>query len=321
MVGLSWAFPLASHPAVASDAWKGREQACGHLPGSAFVAPLIWCDLVSHDDALIVAIYVMIDDTMKTLGHRSHCLSSLSDAEVLTIAVLAARYYGHHHARAVGQLAGSAYVPRAISPSRFNRRLHALADWLELFLDTLGDGVVRGQAAVCDVVVDRLPLPVCRRVRAWRCRKVRGRAYCGYCAAKKEKVFGWRLHLVCTTAGVPVACALLPAGYHDLTPIHELLYGLPPDAWVYADKAYNSAPDEASIRDDTGVRLVPIHKDKMIPHTAAERAGLRTFRTAIETVNSQAEAMGIQHLRARTNAGFALKVAASVLALTCANIN
>jgi len=273
------------------------------------------------DDALIVAMYVMIDDTMKTLGHRSHCLAGLSDAEILTIAVLAARYDGNHHARAVGQLAGSAYFPRAISPSRFNRRLHALADWLELFLATLGDLVVRGQAAVCDVVIDSLPLPVCRRVRAWRCRKVRGRAYCGYCAAKKEKVFGWRLHLVCTTDGVPVACALLPAGYHDLTSIHELLYGLPPDAWVYADKAYNSAPDEASILDDTGVRLVPIRKDNMIPNTAAERAGLRTFRTAIETVNSQAEAMGMQHVRARTNAGFDLKVWASVLALTCANIN
>jgi len=31
--------------------------------------------------------------------------------------------------------------------------------------------------------------------------------------------------------------------------------------------------------------------------------------------------MGIQRLRARTNAGFDLKVSASVLALTCANIN
>jgi hypothetical protein len=273
------------------------------------------------DDALIVAIYVMIDDTLKTLGQQSHGLAGLSDAEILTIAVLAARYDGNHHARAVGQLAGSAYVPRTISPARVNRRLHALADWLELFRDTLGDLIVRGQAAVCDVIIDSLPLPVCRRVRAWRCRKVRGRAYCGYCAAKKEKVFGWRLHLVCTTAGIPVAGALLPAGYHDLTPIHELLYGLPPGAWVYADKAYNSAPDEASIRDDTGVRLVPIRKDNMIPHTAAERAGVRTVRTAIETVNSQAEAMGMQHLRARTNAGFDLKVWASVLALTCANIN
>ena len=49
------------------------------------------------DDTLIVAIYVVIDDTMTTLGHHRHCLAGLSDAEVLTIAVLAARYYGNHH--------------------------------------------------------------------------------------------------------------------------------------------------------------------------------------------------------------------------------
>ena len=142
MVGLSWAFPLASHPAVASDAWKGRDQACGHLPGSAFVAPLIWCDLVSHDDALIVPIYVVIDDTMKTLEHRSHCLAGLSDAEVLTVAVLAALYFGTHHERAVDVLTGGGYVPRAISPARFNRRLHALADWLDLLTgaDRAGPG-------------------------------------------------------------------------------------------------------------------------------------------------------------------------------------
>ncbi len=273
------------------------------------------------DDTLIVAIYVVIDDTMTALGHHSHCLAGLSDAEVLTIAVLAARYYGTHHARAVSHLTGGVSFPRTISPSRFNRRLHALADWLDLFRDLLGDLIVRTQAAICDFVIDSLPLPVCRRVRAWRCRKVRGRAYCGYCAAKKEAFFGWRLHLVCTTDGVPVTATLLPASYHDLTPIHELLSGLPPDAWVYADKAYNSASDEAALLDDTGVRLVPLRKTTMTPNTAAERAGLRTFRTTIETVNSQAEAMGLQRLRARTNAGFTLKVAASVLALICANMN
>jgi len=273
------------------------------------------------DDALIVTTYVMIDDMMQALEHRSHCLAGLSDAEILTVAVLAARYFGNHHARAGGQLTGTAYFPRTVSPSRFNRRLHALADWLDLFRELLGDLVVRTQAAVCDFIIDSLPLPVCRRVRAWRGRKVRGRTYCGYCAAKKETFFGWRLHLVCTTDGVPVASVLLPASYHDLTPIHELLYGLPPGAWVYADKAYNSAPDEASILADTGVRLVPIRKGNMAPNTAAERAGLRTFRTTIETVNSQAEAMGLQRLRARTNAGFDLKVSASVLALTCANMN
>jgi len=84
---------------------------------------------------------------------------------------------------------------------------------------------------------------------------------------------------------------------------------------------YNSASDDASILAETGVRLVPIRKANIAPNTPAKRAGLRTFRTTIETVNSQAEAMGAQRLRARTNAGFDLKVWASVLALICTNMN
>jgi hypothetical protein len=69
------------------------------------------------------------------------------------------------------------------------------------------------------------------------------------------------------------------------------------------------------------VHLVPLRKDNMAPNTWAERCGLRTLRTTIETVNSQFEAMGLQRLCARTNAGFDLKVQASVLALACANMH
>jgi len=109
------------------------------------------------------------------------------------------------------------YFSERISVSRFNRRLHALADWLVLIIETLGEIAATGDI----YVIDSMPLPVCKRVRARRCRKVRGLAYCGYCAAKKEKFFGWRLHLICTLEGVPVSFAILPAGFHDLTPIHE----------------------------------------------------------------------------------------------------
>jgi hypothetical protein len=271
------------------------------------------------NDALIVTIYVVIDETMKTLGHQSHSLAALSDAEVLTVAVVAAHAFGNHHRRALDMLYYLGYLTTRLSPSRFNRRLHALAAWLSLLVQTVGTCVMQAQAAICDFVIDSLPVPVCRRVRARRCGKVRGRAYCGFCAAKQEKFFGWRLHLVCTTNGVPVACVLLPASYHDLTPLHELLYELPPGAYVYADKAYNSADDEATILADTGVHLVPVRKDNMVPNTWAEGLGLRAFRKTIETVNSQFEAMGLQRLRARTNAGFEIKVLASVLALACAN--
>src|SRR5205823_14097156 len=127
--------------------------------------------------------------------------------------------FGSHLGGALDMPCLLGYLSTPVSASRFSRRLQALAAWLPLLVETVGACVVRAQAAICDFVIGSLPVPVCRRVRARRCGKVRGRAYCGYCAAKKEKFFGWRLHLVCTTTGVPVACVLLPASYHDLTPI------------------------------------------------------------------------------------------------------
>lgn len=42
----------------------------------------------------------MIDETMGALGHTSHRLAGMSDAEVLMVAVVAAAFYGRHHARA-----------------------------------------------------------------------------------------------------------------------------------------------------------------------------------------------------------------------------
>ena len=263
---------------------------------------------------------MVIDETMGALGHESHPLSTVSDAEVLTVAVVAAAFFGNHHARALTVLRALGYLSHGLSASRFSRRLHALAAWLTLLLDVLGDLFAHGQAAICDFVIDSMPVPVCKRVRARRCRTVRGRAYCGYCAAKKETFFGWRLHLVCTTGGLPVAFTLLPGSFHDLTPIHELTVNLPKGAWVYGDKGDNSAPDEAVIRATGGGVLVPLHKDNMTPNTRAEQCGLRTFRLTIETVNSQLTAMGIAHLHVRSVAGLEINVHASLLALACLNV-
>ena len=52
----------------------------------------------------IIGIYVVIDETMRVLGHASHRLAGVSDAEVLTVAVVAAAFFGNHHARALAVL-------------------------------------------------------------------------------------------------------------------------------------------------------------------------------------------------------------------------
>lgn len=141
-----------------------------------------------NEDVIITA-FVVMDDVLKGLEHQSHGLAKIADVEVLWVAVMAALYFQNHHERALYVLWRMGYLRQQLSVSRFNRRPHHLADWLPGLLMLLG-GVFQSREVY---VLDSLPLPVCKRVRARRCRKVRGREYCGYCAAKKEKFFGLAL--------------------------------------------------------------------------------------------------------------------------------
>jgi hypothetical protein len=270
------------------------------------------------DASWIITAFVVTDTLMEGLEHRSDVRAQVPDCEIITIAVVSAKYFASNHERAVQVMRGCGYLSGSISVSRFNRRLHALAEWMVFIPSALGEVLSHGEV----FVIDSLPLPVCRRVRARRCRKVRGRAFCGYCAARKEKFFGWRLHLVCTSEGIPVRFVMLPAGFHDLTPVHELAYGLPQGARLLGDKGYISADDAASILAETGVRLVARRRKNMKPHDwFMDDIELDEYRHTIETVNSQLEKMGVERLHARTNLGFDLKVQAALIALSCSNLD
>ncbi len=269
------------------------------------------------DASWIITAFVSIDELMERLEHRSHVLAEVPDAEIITIAVVAAKYVHKQHERSVCILRDLGYRSGRISVSRFNRRLHALNDGLAFIPAMLGAVFTEGEV----FVIDSLPVPVWRRARARRCRKVRGRLFCGYCAAKKEQFFGWRLHVVCTPSGVPVSLTILPAAVHDVTPVHELTVHLPEGARVFGDKAFNSLSDETTIFEEIGVRLIPIRKTNMEPHAwFLDELELREYRHTIETVNSQLEKMGVERLYARTNIGLDLKLYASLIALTCTNM-
>ena len=98
--------------------------------------------------------------------------------------------------------------------------------------------------------------------------------------------------------------------------------GLPAGARLSGDKADNSAADAASILAETGVRPVPARRATMRPHAwCMDAIALRAYRHPIETVNSHLETMGIERLYARPNAGFELKVHATLIALICTNMN
>ena len=277
------------------------------------------------DDVKIITAYCIIDDTLCRLEHTTHPLAHITDAEVLTVAVVAAMYFHNNHERALFIMYHMHYLSAPLSTSRFNRRVHALAGWLEYITNLVGELFSKGEV----FIIDTMPLPVCKLARARRCRKLTGALtrsldYFGVCHTKREVFFGWRLHLICTAQRVPVRFQMLPACFHDLTPVCELTWGLPKGARVYADKGYIDARTKRLLRPTLrreGVHLVAMHKKSMQPNTAEEWAGLRKHRPCVETAHSQLVSMGIQSLHTRTNQGFAIRVLASLLALTCKNFH
>lgn len=258
------------------------------------------------NETYIVTAYCVIADVLKACGYEEDIRRRVRGA---------AQYFQNHHERALGMLVRLGDIP-PLSVSRFNRRLHEVGEWLAFLVEVLGEVFSTGEV----YVVDSMPVPVCKRARASRCKKVRGKAYCGYCAAKREKFFGWRLHLICDDKGIPITFDLRPASEHDLIPIHELTAQLPAGARVLGDKGYIAQPDALSIFQATGVCLVTHRRRNMTPNSWADDFDLKAYRKRIETAYAQLEKMGLQRLYARTNPGFDFKVWASLLALAFSNI-
>jgi hypothetical protein len=104
---------------------------------------------------------------------------------------------------------------------------------------------------------------------------------------------GEGLWTACAFGPPPAASAsgrvqMLPAGGHDLTPVHEPAYDLPAGARRLGDNADNSAADEGGIPAETGVRPVPVRRATMRPHAwCMDAIEVRAHRRGIEMTNGQ----------------------------------
>jgi hypothetical protein len=90
-------------------------------------------------DDTIVVIYCLCDDLLQALDHRDDPQSKMSDAEVMTTALVAARFFGGNQEHARALLGSPRYVPHMLSKSRFCRRLHALAPLFEVLFAQLAE--------------------------------------------------------------------------------------------------------------------------------------------------------------------------------------
>jgi replicative superfamily II helicase len=206
-------------------------------------------------ESIIITMYVTVAEICERMLEKPPQKQKLNDAEIITIALCSAIFFNSNHDKAISWLHYTKYFSVMLSLSRYNRRVHRLKYVIEFCTEKMFELFLNNET----FIIDSMPLPVCKRARARRNRKVRGRKYCGYCAAKKEKFFGFRLHVITLTNGIPVSIQILPGAFHDLTPMYEITYSLPKNSVLIGDKAYNCKTTEDILK-DYGINLMPIRK-------------------------------------------------------------
>lgn len=264
-------------------------------------------------DTNIVLVYCLCDDLLKWQHHRDDPQCALSDAEIMTIAIVAAMYYHGNHAMARLFLSEQGYIRHPLSRSRLCRRLARVQTQFVTLFRLLGE-VAKEQNDDNIYIIDSLPVAVCDNYRIRRCRIYRTEAYRGYQASKRRYFYGLKLHLVVTKTGQLVEFLLSPGAFSDTAALDQFDFDLPPEAWIIGDKAYNVYLIE-DIMAECDLFLLPLRKDNAKrQHPGWLRYLLATYRKTVETAGSQIERLLPKHIHAVTATGFELKTILFVLA-------
>lgn len=272
-------------------------------------------------DTDVVALYCLTDDLLQIKGHSEPPQRSMTDAEVITTALVATRLFGGNFATARAFLQKEGYIPSMLSKSQYNRRLHrteSLLRWLFQILARL-----HHRWTDKDIyLIDSFPASVCENIRIPRTR-IYGteegpkEEFRGYIASKDEYFFGVKVHLMVTADGRPVEAFLTPGGRNDTRALKQFQFNLPEGSVVIGDKAYNDYDFEDLLSEASGIDLRPLRRKNSTREEPAYVEYIQhTYRKQIETTGSDFERQLPNSIHAVTAGGFELKVFLFVLAIS-----
>jgi Transposase DDE domain len=164
-----------------------------------------------------------------------------------------------------------------------------------------------------------MPLKICKISREQRNRMGKeSEQHCpdkGYCASQKKYFYGYKLHSVCSAAGVIQSLDLTKASVHDvhyLKDVKELFS----NCMIIGDKGYIGRQHQISLFETAGIELeVPLRSNQK--EQKPMMWFLKKTRKRIETVFSQlCDQFMMQRNYAKSFAGFKCRVLAKVTGLT-----
>ena len=145
-----------------------------------------------------ITIYCFIDDFFRAIGRKDDAHCKINDAEVLTTALLAARYF-HGNLHSACCYMKEHHGVKMIDKSGFTRRLHGLKEQLLALFAALGRSIKQLNTS-CRYLIDSFPVSVCDNIRIARSHLLQGEAYRGKCVSKRCYFYGFRVQVITTTA-------------------------------------------------------------------------------------------------------------------------
>src|SRR5436305_12674152 len=150
-------------------------------------------------------------------------------------------------------------MPRMLSRSRLNRRLHAVADLLNTLFHQLG-AALKELSPSARYLLDSFPVSLCDNMRISRCRLVKDEEFRGYIASKRRYFYGVRVQVVTTEEGVPVEMAFLPGAASDVRGLGVLPLALPRCSQLFMDSGYTDYAAEDAARETDDIEFAPSRK-------------------------------------------------------------
>lgn len=167
--------------------------------------------------------------------------------------------------------------------------------------------------------IDSMPLEICKLSREKRNKMGKESIHHspdkGYCASQKKYFYGYKLHSVCTAAGVIESLDLTKASVHDvhyLKDVKELFS----NCIITGDKGYIGREHQINLFETAGIELaVPLRNNQKEEKPVIRI--LKKVRKRIETVFSQlCDQFMIQRNYAKSFTGFKSRILAKITGLT-----
>ena len=255
-----------------------------------------------------IAIYVIVDDLLLSMGHREARQRKINDSEVITTLFISSLYFGGNIEKSRLYMKTSCHIPQMLSKSQLNRRIHQSSTLLYQLFEWLAEHF-KSQIPHNRYLLDIFPVAVCHNIRISRFKLLQGEQFRGKCVSKRTYFYGFKMAVITTEEGLPVELCFLPGRYADVKALNTLPRHLPPGSERYGDGGFTDyqAEDLAKELDHISFEICRKNNSQR-GDLYAIKLWKTQMRKYIESTFSAISGLMPKKIHAVTIEGFCLKV-------------